>query len=45
MPKGRWIDVVNNDFRKVSVRNWMTEGKDRHGWWRILEEANTHKGL
>lgn len=40
----RWIDVVN-DLRKVSFRNWRTKGKDRHGWWRILEEANTHLGL
>jgi len=45
MPKGRWIDVVNNDIRKVSARNWRTEGKDRHGWWRILEEVSIHKGL
>jgi hypothetical protein len=45
MPRERWIDVVNNDFRKVIVRNWRTEGKDRHGWWRILDEANNHLGL
>ena len=32
MPKGRCIDVVNNDFRKVSFRNWRTEGKDRQTW-------------
>jgi len=45
MAKGRWIDVVNNDFRRVSVKNWRTEGKDRHGQWRILEEVNIHKAL
>jgi len=31
-PKGRWVDVVNNAFRKVGVRNWRTEGKDRYEW-------------
>jgi len=45
MAKGRWIDVVTNHFIEVSVRNWRTEGKDRHGRWRILEEFNIHKAL
>jgi hypothetical protein len=45
MPKGRRIDFVKNDIRMMSVRNWRTEGKDRHGLWRILEEANTHIAL
>jgi hypothetical protein len=44
MPRKRWIDVMNNDFRKVSFRNWRTEGKERHRWWRILDEAKNHLG-
>ena len=37
IPKVRWIDVVNNDMRKV--------GGDRDGWRRILEGAKAHLGL
>jgi hypothetical protein len=43
--KVKWVDVVNNDFRKASVRHWRREGDDRDRWWRILEEVKMHLGL
>jgi hypothetical protein len=39
-PKARWFGVVKNDIRKVGVRKWRIEAKDRDGWWRTLEEVS-----
>jgi hypothetical protein len=41
-PKARWIDAVDNDMRKASVRNWRMEAKERDGWRRILEKATAY---
>jgi hypothetical protein len=43
--KVRWIVVVNNDMRRMGVKKWGIEGRDRDGWQRILEEPKAHLGL
>jgi hypothetical protein len=36
---------VEDDLRKLKVKNWWTVAKDRGSWKKILREAETHKGL
>ena len=40
-PKGRWIDGVNGDTKRLGIRNWWTVSMDRQGWRKILEEARS----
>lgn len=40
-PKGRWIDGVNGDAKRLGIRNWWTVSMDRQGWRKILEEARS----
>jgi hypothetical protein len=36
---------MEDDLRKLNVKNWWTVGKDRESWRKILREAEAHKGL
>ena len=40
-PKGRWIDGVNGDAKRLGIRNWWTVSMDIQGWRKILEEARS----
>jgi hypothetical protein len=44
-PRLRWKDGVDDDLRKLKIKNWWTVAKDRESWKKILREAETHKGL
>ena len=46
-PKSSWIDVVEEDARKLSCRNWLAAAKSRVRWRHLLEEAKAkgHAGL
>jgi hypothetical protein len=44
-PRLRWKDGVEDDLRKLNVKNWWTVAKDRESWEKILREAEAHKGL
>ena len=44
-PRLRWLHQVEEDLRKMKVRNWSEKSNDR-GWWnKIVEQAKTHQGL
>ena len=44
-PRLRWLDQVEEDLRKMKVRNWREKCNDR-GWWnKIVEQAKTHQVL
>lgn len=38
-PRKRWKDDVNNDARKINIRNWKTLTGNRENWRRSVDEA------
>jgi hypothetical protein len=44
-PRLRWKAGVEDDLRKLNVKNWWTVAKDRESQKKILREAEAHKGL
>ena len=41
----RWLDQVEEDLKKMKVRNWREKCKDRRLWNKIVKQAKTHQGL
>jgi hypothetical protein len=39
------LDQVGEDLKKMKVRNWREECKDRRLWNEIVKQAKTHPGL
>jgi hypothetical protein len=44
-PRLRWKDGLEDDLRKLEVKNWWMVAKDRESWKKILGEAEAHNGL
>ena len=44
-PRLRWLDQVEDDLKKMKVRNWRKKCKDRRLWNEIVKQAKTHQGL
>ena len=50
-PRLRWLDQVEEDLKKMKVRNWRERErerekfKDRRLWNKIVKQAKTHQGL
>ena len=44
-PKLRWLESVEEDVKKMGVRNWRRERQNREQWRTILEEAKVHPVL
>ena len=38
-PRLRWIDDVEDDLRKFSVKRWTAKALDREEWVSIIREA------
>jgi hypothetical protein len=44
-PRLRWLDRVEEDLKKIKVRNWREECKERRLWNEIIKQAKIHPGL
>jgi hypothetical protein len=44
-PRLRWLDQVEEDLKKMKVRNWGEKCKDRRLWNEIVKQAKTYQGL
>jgi hypothetical protein len=44
-PRLRWKNGVEDDLRKLKVKNWWTVAKDRESWKKFLREVKAHNGL
>jgi len=44
-PRLGWLDKVEEDLKKVKVRNWREKCKDRRLWNEIVKQSKTHQGL
>jgi len=44
-PRVRWLDEVEEDLKKMKVRNWREKCKDRRMGNEIVKQAKTHQGL
>jgi hypothetical protein len=44
-PRLGWLDQVEEDLKKMKVRNWREKCEDRRLWKEIVKQAKTHPGL
>jgi len=44
-PRPRWLEQVEEDLKKMKVRNWRKKCKDRRLWNEIVKQAKTRQGL
>jgi len=44
-PRLRWLDQVEEDLKKMNVRNWRQKCKDRRLCNEIVKQAKTHQEL
>jgi hypothetical protein len=44
-PRLRWLNQVEEDLKKMKVRNWREKCKDRRLWNEIVKQDKTHQGL
>lgn len=44
-PRKRWIDSIEEDLKRMSIRNWKSVARNRDEWRGIVMEAKVHPGL
>jgi hypothetical protein len=44
-PRLRWLEQVEEDLKKMKLRNWREKCRDRRLWNEIVKQAKTHKGM
>jgi len=43
--RGRWLDDVSTDLRKMGINERRDRARDREAWRRIVKEAKAHPWL
>ena len=43
-PRLGWLEQVEEDLKKMKVRNWREKCKDRRLWNEIVKQAKIHQG-
>jgi hypothetical protein len=41
----RWLDDVESELKKMEVKGWKENMRDRERWRLVAEEAKAHPGL
>jgi hypothetical protein len=41
----RWLDDVEGDLKKMTVKGWKEKRRDREQWKLAVEEGKAHPGL
>jgi hypothetical protein len=44
-PRMRWRDDVESDLKKMKVKGWKENMRNRDQWRLVVEEAKAHPGL
>ena len=44
-PRLRWLEQVEEDLKKMKVRNWREKCNDKRSWNEIAKQDKTHQGL
>jgi hypothetical protein len=44
-PRMRWLDNVESDLKKMKVKGWKEQMRDREQWRVVVEQAKAHPGL
>jgi hypothetical protein len=44
-PRLRWLDQVEEELKKMKVRNWREKCKDRRWWNEIVKQAKIYQEL
>jgi len=43
-PRLGWLEQVEEDLKKIKVRNWREKCRDRGLWKKIVKQTKTHRG-
>ena len=44
-PRKRWMDDVEEDLKRLKVKNWKRKARNREEWAKISKEARVLQGL
>jgi hypothetical protein len=44
-PRQRWQEDVMEDLKKLKIKNWKENAKNKRTWRDLAEKAKIHNGL
>jgi hypothetical protein len=43
-PRMRWLEEVENDLKRMKVKEWKEKMRNREEWKLVVKEAKAHQG-